>query len=330
MTWRRVAVPLLGLWASQSLACQSPAALPPAQALPPAGTVEPAAQPPPAEAPPPAVAAPPVPAAPAPVAAPAQPAATGLLHQLVQVGPVSLLLHCVGSGSPAVILEAGNELPGSDWRAVQAKLGQLTRSCAYDRAGTGYSSAAPAGRSPDAVVEDLHGLLETAGISAPYVLVGHSLGGLLVRRYARRYREQVAGLVLVEATPAEATPVTAPKTVADHDKNFAARLAELRAARGSLGELPLVVLSRGKPQELPGLAPEQSARLEQEWSQLQGELTWLSKNSVQSVADKSGHFLHWDAPELVLAATQIVVQAARSSSPLDLAAALRAARAAAK
>jgi pimeloyl-ACP methyl ester carboxylesterase len=234
----------------------------------------------------------------------------------------------VGSGTPTVILEAGTDLPGSDWRAVQAQLGLLTRTCAYDRAGTGYSSDAPPGRSADAVVEDLHGLLEAADVSAPYVLVGHSVGGLYVRRYARRYREQVAGLVLVEATPAEATPVAAPKTAADHDKNFAARLAELRAARGSLGELPLVVLSRGKSYEPPGLAPELGARLEQEWGQLQGELTWLSKNSVQSVADKGGHALHQDAPELVLAAVQIVVQAARSATPLDLAAALRAAKSA--
>jgi pimeloyl-ACP methyl ester carboxylesterase len=251
-----------------------------------------------------------------------------VLDQLLQVGGVSLHLHCVGSGAPTVILEAGNEQPGSDWRSVQRQLGQLTRTCAYDRAGTGYSSDAPPGRSADAVVEDLHGLLEAAGIGPPYVLVGHSLGGLHVRRYARRYREQVIGMVLVEATPAEATPVADPKKPAEHDKNFAARLAELRRARGSLGELPLVVLSRGAPHELPGVAPVLSARFEQEWSQLQGELTWLSKNSVQSVADKSGHFLHWDAPELVLAGVQVVVQAARSSSPLDLAAALRAAKSA--
>lgn len=319
-TW---AVPLLGLWA-----CQSAPALPPSAPPRLGPTIElpaaPMAEPQPAQAPETA-------AEPAPAAPPAEPAAaTQPLHEVVQVGLVSLVLHCVGSGTPAVILEAGHELPGSDWRSVQGKLGQLTRTCAYDRAGTGYSSDAPAGRSDDAVVEDLHGLLEAAGIAGTYVLVGHSLGGLHVRRYARRYREQVAGLVLVEATPAEATPVPNPKTAADHDRNFAARLTELRGARGSLGELPLVVLSRGKPHVLPGAAPERGARLEQEWGQLQGELTWLSKNSVQSVADKGGHALHRDAPELVFAAVQTVVQAARSSAPLDLAAALRAARAATK
>lgn len=322
MTWRMLAVPLLGVWG-----CQSPATQPPARALP--AAPEPRAVVPagPVAAPVPAL---PVVAAPTSVLSPAQPAAGAALHRLVQVGPLSLALHCVGSGSPTVLLEAGHELAGSDWRAVQGKLGQLTRTCAYDRAGTGYSSDAPPGRSADAPAEDLHGLLEAAGISGPYVLVGHSLGGLLVRRYVRRYREQVVGLVLVEATPAEATPVAAPRTSAEHAENFAARLAELRGARGTLGELPLVVLSRGKPHELPGVAPELGARFEQEWGQLQGELTWLSRNSVQSVADRGGHFLHWDAPELVLAAVQIVVQAARSSSPLDLAAALRAAKSATK
>jgi pimeloyl-ACP methyl ester carboxylesterase len=285
-----------------------------------------------AEPPPPAAtdtdaaaAAPPVAAA-----APADPATARPLDHLVPVGAVSLHLHCVGSGTPTVILEAGHELPGSDWRSVHPALGQLTRVCSYDRAGIGYSSDAPPGRSADAVVEDLHGLLEAAGIGSPYVLVGHSLGGLHARRYARKYHEQIVGMVLVESVPAEATPIAAPRTSAEHDRNFAARQAELRSARGSLGELPLVVLSRGKPNPLPGIAPELAARFEQEWSQLQGEQTWLSKNSVQSVGDRAGHFLHHDAPELVLAAVQTVLQAARSSAPLDLAAALRAAKAAAR
>jgi pimeloyl-ACP methyl ester carboxylesterase len=124
----------------------------------------------------------------------------GYLHaqRLVDVGGRRLNVYCVGSGSPAVVLDAG--LGGStfDWRRVQERIARRTRACAYDRAGMGFSDPAPPPRDAGAVVGDLHVLLQRAAIAPPYVLVGHSLGGMHVRLYADRYPREVAGMVLVD------------------------------------------------------------------------------------------------------------------------------------
>jgi pimeloyl-ACP methyl ester carboxylesterase len=117
---------------------------------------------------------------------------------LVDVGSYRLHLHCVGSG-PTVILEAGGGASSLVWGRVQGELAAFARVCAYDRAGIGWSE--PSGRPPTTIniSEDLRRLLERAGLAGPYVLVGHSLGGLYAQAFAFRYPDLVAGLVLVDA-----------------------------------------------------------------------------------------------------------------------------------
>ncbi|MDX6257961.1 MAG: hypothetical protein QOJ11_4295 [Frankiales bacterium] len=118
---------------------------------------------------------------------------------LYDVGGHRLHLNCTGSGSPTVVLESG--LGGSSplWTPIAAATAGTTRVCAYDRAGTGWSDEGS--RPPDslAVVADLHRLLDVAGVPGPYVLVGHSTGGVYAMTYAARYPEQVAGLVLLDS-----------------------------------------------------------------------------------------------------------------------------------
>lgn len=108
-----------------------------------------------------------------------------------------LQVVCVGEGAPLVLLESGMAGWSSDWAWVQASLGQHTRTCAYDRAGYGASAAA-LGEVPTPQ-SDLEQLLATQALSGPVLLVGHSLGGLLVTDYARHHPQRVAGLVLVDA-----------------------------------------------------------------------------------------------------------------------------------
>jgi pimeloyl-ACP methyl ester carboxylesterase len=120
-------------------------------------------------------------------------------HRLVDIGGGRRLnLFCTGEGSHTVLLEAG----GSDWSAiwglVQPLLEGDARVCSYDRAGLGYSDPAFIPRSPNAIVGDLHALIHAAGLTAPLVLVGHSLGGFNVKLYAALHPEDVAGLVLVD------------------------------------------------------------------------------------------------------------------------------------
>ncbi len=119
--------------------------------------------------------------------------------QLVDVGGYSLHIHCVGTGSPTVVLDAGLGGTSLDWNLVQTQIGQTTRVCAYDRAGMGWSESGPAPRTPARIAGELHSLLVNAGIAGPYILVGHSLAGKNVRMFALQHPDEVAGLVLVDA-----------------------------------------------------------------------------------------------------------------------------------
>jgi pimeloyl-ACP methyl ester carboxylesterase len=120
-------------------------------------------------------------------------------RQRVEVAPGrSLNLVCMGTGPRTVLLDAG----GSDWSViwalVQPQVAHQARTCAYDRAGLGYSDPAPGPRTPIAIVEDMRALIKAAGLQRPLVLVGHSFGGFNVKLYAALYPEDVAGLMLVD------------------------------------------------------------------------------------------------------------------------------------
>jgi pimeloyl-ACP methyl ester carboxylesterase len=118
--------------------------------------------------------------------------------RLVDLGSHRLHFVAMGEGAPAVVMEAG--LPGSvlSWCWVQPEIAKFTRACSYDRAGLGWSDAGPMPRTAGRIAEELHRLLGRAGVPPPYVLVGHSFGGLTVRLFAARYPGEVAGMVLVD------------------------------------------------------------------------------------------------------------------------------------
>jgi len=120
--------------------------------------------------------------------------------QLYDVGETSMHLYCTGAGSPTVILEAGAGSPSLTWFLIQEKVAEFTRVCSYDRPGFGWSEPASGPLSSDQVAADLHGLLEAAGVPGPYILVGHSAGGVYVRAYASQYPSEVLGMVLVDSS----------------------------------------------------------------------------------------------------------------------------------
>ena len=123
-----------------------------------------------------------------------------------------LRLHCceAGSGSPAVILESGIAATTLNWRALQTSIARFTRVLSYDRAGLGFSDPARTPRTPAHVVAELRLLLEHSGVPPPYVLVGHSFGGLVMRRFALDHPREVAALVLLDPLrPEDWTPLSA-------------------------------------------------------------------------------------------------------------------------
>lgn len=117
----------------------------------------------------------------------------------IDIGGRSLNIYCAGEGSPTVVMDSGGNEPGYSWKLVQQGVSDFIRACWYDRAGYGWSDPAPSPRSSADIANDLHKLLHAAGIAPPYLLVGHSFGGFTVRVFASRYREETAGLVLVDS-----------------------------------------------------------------------------------------------------------------------------------
>jgi pimeloyl-ACP methyl ester carboxylesterase len=129
-------------------------------------------------------------------ALPAPMAMPGVLHD---VGGHRLHLHCSGRGTPTVVLESGLHGNSALWTRIADSTAATTRVCTYDRAGTGWSEDASGAQDSKAVVTDLHQLLSVSGEAGPYVLVGHSTGGVYALTYSATYPEQVAGVVLLDA-----------------------------------------------------------------------------------------------------------------------------------
>jgi pimeloyl-ACP methyl ester carboxylesterase len=137
--------------------------------------------------------------------------AVSMRGQLLDVGPYRLHLECTGSRGPTVVLEPGAGGSAASMGLITPAVARDSRVCVYDRAGRGWSD--PAANPPDGaqIATDLHTLLRRAQVPGPYVLAGHSFGGLYVRSFAAIYPEEVAGLVLVDSTAAEDKPLSQPQ-----------------------------------------------------------------------------------------------------------------------
>ncbi len=261
---------------------------------------------------------------------------------MVDIGGRRLALREAGEGSPTVVLEAGMGCGLDVWDRVLEPVAQFTKICAYDRAGLGASDQAPTPRTCAGIVEDLEHLLEGTGMLSPYVLVGHSFGGLCVRLYAHRYPCKVAGMVLVDPTheeqwdlglallppeepgePEEITkrrrfhteglndPSVNPEGVLNGESSEQMRVA------GSLGTMPLVVITADRPDGAPYAAmSDPVARHDMLWADLRrtlhGRLVQLSERSAHVWARRSGHMVPDHEPEVIVEAVRQVVEAVRA------------------
>ncbi len=124
--------------------------------------------------------------------------------KMVDLGGFQMHIHCQGQDSedtPTVLMEAAEF--SLSWASVQPEIAKFARVCAYDRAGLGWSEPSPDPRTGENIVSELHLLLERAGEKPPYLLVGHSKGGMYVRLFAQKYPREVAGMVLVDSSHEE-------------------------------------------------------------------------------------------------------------------------------
>lgn len=123
--------------------------------------------------------------------------------KMVDAGGFLLHINCVGEGSPTVLFENGSGNASTIWNKVVPEVSKLTRTCTYDRAGIGWSRISPHPRDFDQVNKELNDLLTNAGEAGPFILAGHSLGGIYVQNFVNRYPDKVAGVMLIDSTHPE-------------------------------------------------------------------------------------------------------------------------------
>ena len=299
--------------------------------------------------------------------------------QMVDVGGFRMHIDCQGdpAAGPAVVMDAGNAEPCLAWASVQPAVAEFAQVCAFDRAGLGWSEPSPNPRTLSSFVDEQHTLLARAGVEPPYVLVGHSAGGLYARVYAHQYPDEVAGMVLVDAghedlderlpeslvktlergyklsgclfpllqslssigflalipdtvgriwpSPVPGGAREAYQAIAASGRRWfetmgqesAAMWSVMAAARAmrlpKLGDMPLVVLSRGRTDLStgPGISAEDVEGYKVANEDMQAELAALSTRGKQIIAEDCGHHIHVEQPDLVIDAIREVVEAAR-------------------
>jgi pimeloyl-ACP methyl ester carboxylesterase len=269
-------------------------------------------------------------------------------------GGRKMYLECRGAGSPTVVLVSGLRASAEDWSlagqsatAVFPEVAKFTRVCAYDRPGTpvgekpSRSDPAPQPTTARDAVADLHALLRAAGEAGPYVLVGHSYGGLVVRLYASAYPEDVSGLVLVDALTEGLRDAETPEQWAIQrklmegeiresldlypalERNDADRSLDQMRAAPKLRPLPLIILSADRPWgpqvppmiasgALPADVPRDFGYItDAAQKQAQEKLAKLVPNAKHITNTNSGHEIHKEQPKLVIDAIRNVVDAVR-------------------
>lgn len=254
----------------------------------------------------------------------------GHAGRYVEVGGRRLCLEQRGEAGPVVVIEVGlGYKPGTEhqgWFPMRDSLAERTRVCLYDRAGYGRSDAFSAPPTISDYAADLHALLHAAHLPPPYVLVGGSIGGLIVLMFGHLYPNEVKGVVMVDAAHPEQwdrmAALLPPDMLAedesvrafyeddivavvdpsrnDEGMDLPASIPQLRTAM--LGDLPLVVLTAGRNEWDKGFSEAVATGIEREWLVMQKELATLSTRGVQRVVVDSGHCMHDERPDEVIAA----------------------------
>ena len=244
-------------------------------------------------------------------------------QRMISIGDRRLSVYCDGevTRSPTVVLVPAGGRLAKDWASVQPAVSTFTRVCSFDHANVGESDKAPVKlQSVDEHVDDLHGWLKSAGEKGPFILVSHSISGFYVRRFVTRYPRDAAGLVFVDSSHEEQAlrlHELDPQGPAPDD--LTARLGFFVKPGQRLEwrtELPLIVLGRGKPfprkardgsdSQTNRMSEEQFAAWDRIWREFQRDLAKRSTHGGFRLAEKSGHFIQRDQPELVIQAIRDV------------------------
>ncbi len=292
-----------------------------------------------------------------------------------------LNLFCTGEGGPVIIFDAGLGDGAKAWGLIQHEISKETKACSYDRAGLGFSDPAKALGTSRNAVRDLHKLLQSAKLPSPYILVGHSYGGMNVKLYAETFPSEVSGLVLVDpshenlgseisaldpesdvsnkkyladlkrciSTPPsariEGTDLyklcvgqtgdrysadikSADLALAVTDARIAAWISEMnnvwtksadevRSAYRSLGDIPIIVLTKGPAAPGKNESIELREAKNKVWVRLHNEIAAMSTRGERITIPDSGHYVQLDQPAAVIAAIKRVIQRAAETDTTD-------------
>jgi pimeloyl-ACP methyl ester carboxylesterase len=246
-----------------------------------------------------------------------------LTLQKIDAGGHMLNMLIGGEAAPAVIFEAGFGAGLESWATVQSSAAKFARTLSYDRAGIGQSEAGPKPRAAKQIAQELHTALQKAAVAPPYVLVGHSFGGIYVRVFADMYPQEVAGMVLIDPSQesfddwtkshAEAQRADrdqelakAPAGVRDESAEVSASYARARSAKLPAG-IPVILLTATKDDTMP-------AAVRKVWSQMHED--WVAKApGAKHVTVESGHFIQAEQPQVVIDAIKQVVDQVRNKAP---------------
>lgn len=235
-----------------------------------------------------------------------------------RIGGKTLEYTLSGTGTPTIVLVNGAGGPLEGWFKVYADLEDLGRVFAYNRFGVGGSDKPNEPQTGDIIVATLRELLAHAGLRPPYVLVGHSLGGLYVNLFARKFPNEVAGVVLLDATAPEDVLLLPNESdffqrlfqnvlniIFGRDENgetmYVNQTVSLIEGAGTFPDIPLIVVSGGKPSRL---TPQNVRQIR---ARTQSALVSLSPQGRQVIAANSGHFPQFTEPDVVIQAVRDII-----------------------
>ncbi|WP_026695374.1 alpha/beta fold hydrolase [Peribacillus kribbensis] len=235
-------------------------------------------------------------------------------EMFVQIRDCKLYAKLAGenNGKPTVVMDAGYGDSSKAWDSVLGDISMLSNVLLYDRAGLGKSETSSNPRTSFEIVKELKELLIEAKITPPYILVGHSFGGVNMRMYVTKYQNEVRGLVLVDSTPEDYKERFLPTMPQDFQQaynkqfvyegsydEFMESLTQLKETRQKLN-VPIIVLSAGKKAHY-------SKESQELWNEMQREILEISSDGELLIAENSAHYIQNDEPEVIVSAIKKLI-----------------------
>ncbi|QFF99353.1 alpha/beta hydrolase [Psychrobacillus glaciei] len=236
-------------------------------------------------------------------------------EMFIQISDFKLFAKLIGknNGKPTIVMDAGYGDYSKTWDSIISDISMLTEVLIYDRAGVGKSEKSSNHRTSSVMIQELNELLKKTKIKHPYILVGHSFGGLNTRLYASEYPKEVCGLILVDSTPEEYRekflPTMSKEFQEAYNKQFVYEsnydefiesLKQIKESRRKLN-IPLIVLSAGKKAHY-------SKESQELWHEMQKGILEISTNSEFIIAENSAHYIQNDEPKIVIEAIKRMIE----------------------